>query len=151
MKKQLWQSLGGTLDATGAVTLSLGPVPLNERWAIQRIATVGAGALNPVLSLYRNGVSDGYLVEGTAGTTGNRDFSDENSWIIIDEGETLFLRYTGGTSGAGVTVNVGYIKDEIRPMRRRRLRGRGPVLTGASQWDYAGVPALPGQHPTSGG
>jgi hypothetical protein len=151
VKRQHWQSLTGTLDGAGAITLSLGPVPLNDRWGIQRIATIGAGAANPTLTLYRNIVSDGYAIEGTSGGSGNRDFSDENSWLIVDEGEVLLLRYTGGTAAATVTVNIGYVKEEIRPTRRTRRRRLHPDSRGFSSWDEGGRRPLAGQHPTSSG
>jgi hypothetical protein len=151
MQKQLWQSLSGTLDATGAVTLTVGPVPLNERWGIQRIATIGAGAANPILTLYRNTVQDGYAIDGTPSTTGNRDFNFEYPWLVIDEGETLLLRYTGGTVGAQVTCNVGYVTEDIRPRRKRTTMHRPVAAYAVDEWSAGGQRPLAGQHPTSAG
>lgn len=149
LERRTYFSIGGTIDASGNATLTPQAVPLDTRWAVERIVTVGAGAASPILSVYRNAVADANLVEGTLSTSGNRDFADESAPIYFEEGETLILRYTGGTSGAPITANVQYRQSRISAGRRRHIRHAVPGAA-VSQWDAGKVrKGRAGQHPTA--
>lgn len=86
----------------GRGQVALGPERAGERWEITLITTNGNSAANPLLTVYRNSVSESTIVDSTR--AGNRDISGTH--LILLTGEKLVAEWAGGTSGARMVLRI---------------------------------------------
>lgn len=80
-------------------------VPLGQWWLLDR-AVIRATAGTPDLFVYVGTEGNENLVDGSS--SGELDFADNNSPVVIQPGETLRFVWTGGTNGAVASVNAQY-------------------------------------------
>src|SRR5688572_23052667 len=103
MTRRLDRTASVTLDASGTGTLAFSPERYGERWEVSRISTFGISALNPVLRVYR-GAAGGALLDYTK--RGNSAISENNPPIDLKAGDTLTCVFSGGTSGAEMSIHL---------------------------------------------
>lgn len=92
------------LDAQGSGTVTLGPAGSVRGWRITRMTTYGTSAVVPVLAVRRG--SGGPVVDTTR--FGNSDVSETSLNVL--PGESLTVTYTGGSSGAAMSI---YLEGEV--------------------------------------
>lgn len=90
------------LDGTGYGTVRLAPA--GEKWEIRRSRVeCSTNTLEAVCRLYQGRIASSAVVDGTeAGSTG--DTSD--TVFYLEDGQALFVEWSGGDPGATATVTV---------------------------------------------
>lgn len=91
------------LGGSGAGQVQLGPPGPHSRWAAYRLTVECGGALVPTAKVYL-GDADGQLIDGTY--TGNFDVADWVSPIVLEPGQYLTVRWTGGSVGANAVARL---------------------------------------------
>jgi hypothetical protein len=93
---QLDAQKSGTLDATGAATVTLGPNRIGQTWHVTTVAVSGTGAITPTANVSLGSTRLG----GTY--SGNND--SDNVDVMVYPGQSLSYVWSGGTPGASVTA-----------------------------------------------
>lgn len=80
-------------DGSGVAVTSLGPVPTNEVWMVERIA-IATTSLSPTTAkVYLGAVDPANIVDQT--NNGDSDVADQVNPIIVPGGQSLIVRWTG--------------------------------------------------------
>lgn len=108
MTQRLATSASATLNSAGSGTVAIGPVVPGLSWDVQRFTTNGGSDSEPELHIYRGRVSPTTVVDFTE--RGNGDVSETS--LALFPGETIIAEWTGGTSGATMTLVV---EGEVTP------------------------------------
>jgi hypothetical protein len=95
------------LNAAGAGTVQVGPVPAGQEWELQRMTVFCTGSNNPmpVCKVY-DGVAgnEANLIDATY--TGGQDVSDFGTPYLLQQQESLFFVWSGGVPGAMATARL---------------------------------------------
>lgn len=95
-----------TFSPSGVAEVTVTPDGAWASWTVTRITVITTSATDTEARVYRDAVSDGAFIEGTY--SGNRDTSPWNPGLTLNPGQSLVVRWTGGTPGAVATVSVDY-------------------------------------------
>jgi hypothetical protein len=91
-----------TLDASGNGSIRLAPA--GEKWRINNISVQASSAVNEATAtVYKRFIGTAYRHSGTyAGSSGDNNQLDEP--IRLNDGEPIWIQWTGGDVGATATV-----------------------------------------------
>lgn len=98
----------GTFDASGNLTLIIGPVPIGPSWEIRQISIRTTSVLQTLASTYIGVSNAGVFISNSF--TGNAD-TDSAPNVTIKPGDSLCCVWSGGTPGSFATLTIIY--DEV--------------------------------------
>lgn len=94
------------LDANGAGQEQAGPVPVGQRWLIERITvTTTPASPKPKVLVYRGDPDPTNFLDGTR--SGDMDVSEYPNPLVLESAESLTAVWSGGTAGATGVVRLG--------------------------------------------
>lgn len=102
---------GADGDADGDVTLEFGPVPAGHLWKVQRLVVFADSTAYSTCLVYVGKPTASNLVDGT--DNGNLAVADMSQPIVVPEGQTLTVVWTGLTAGSSCTARCQYELSEL--------------------------------------